>query len=62
VTQLIDDCMDNLTRTTFFYVKECLCISRSILCVTRERLSMAKGKSQETGMTAEINSIPTCDI
>jgi hypothetical protein len=27
--------------------------------VTREKLSMAKGKPQQTGMTAEINSIPT---
>jgi hypothetical protein len=26
--------------------------------VTREKLSMAKGKPQQTGMTAEINSIP----
>jgi hypothetical protein len=30
--------------------------------VTREKLSMAKGKPQQTGMTAEINSIPTCAI
>jgi hypothetical protein len=27
--------------------------------VTREKLSMAKGKPQQKGMTAEINSIPT---
>jgi hypothetical protein len=27
--------------------------------VTREKLSMAKGKPQQTGMTAEINSIPS---
>jgi hypothetical protein len=27
--------------------------------VTREKLSMPKGKPQQTGMTAEINSIPT---
>jgi hypothetical protein len=26
--------------------------------VTREKLSIAKGKPQQTGMTAEINSIP----
>jgi hypothetical protein len=26
--------------------------------VRREKLSMAKGKPQQTGMTAEINSIP----
>jgi hypothetical protein len=26
--------------------------------VTREKLSMAKGKPQQTGMTATINSIP----
>jgi hypothetical protein len=26
--------------------------------VTREKISMAKGKPQQTGMTAEINSIP----
>jgi hypothetical protein len=30
--------------------------------VTREKLSMAKGKPQQTGMTAEINSIPTYAI
>jgi hypothetical protein len=30
--------------------------------VTREKLFMAKGKPQQTGMTAEINSIPTCAI
>jgi hypothetical protein len=28
------------------------------ISVTREKLSMAKGKPQQTGMTAEINSIP----
>jgi hypothetical protein len=32
------------------------------LGVTREKLSMAKGKPQQTGMTAEINSIPTYAI
>jgi hypothetical protein len=26
--------------------------------VTREKISMAKGKPQQTGMTIEINSIP----
>jgi len=30
--------------------------------VTREKFSMAKGKPQQTGMTAEINSIPTYAI
>jgi hypothetical protein len=30
--------------------------------VTREKLSMAKGKPQQTGMTTEINSIPTYAI
>jgi hypothetical protein len=30
--------------------------------VTREKLSMAKGKPQQTGMTAKINLIPTCAI
>jgi hypothetical protein len=30
--------------------------------VTREKLSMAKGKPQQTCMTAEINSIPKCSI
>jgi hypothetical protein len=30
--------------------------------VTREKLSMDKGKPQQTGMTAEINSIPTYAI
>jgi uncharacterized protein YjaZ len=30
--------------------------------VMREKLSMAKGKPQQTGMTAEINSIPTYAI
>jgi hypothetical protein len=30
--------------------------------VTREKLFMAKGKPQQTGMTAKINSIPTCAI
>jgi hypothetical protein len=30
--------------------------------VTREKLSMAKGKPQRTGMLAKINSIPTCAI
>ena len=30
--------------------------------VTREKLSMAKGKPQKIGMTAKINSIPTCSI
>jgi hypothetical protein len=33
-----------------------------IQSVTREKLSMAKGKPQQTGMTAEINSIPTYAI
>jgi hypothetical protein len=28
------------------------------ILVTREKLSMAKGKPQQIGMTAEINSIP----
>jgi hypothetical protein len=33
------------------------------ICITREKLSMAKGKPQtQTGMTAEINSIPTYAI
>ena len=32
------------------------------ISVTREKLFMAKGKPQQTGMTAEINSIPTYDI
>jgi hypothetical protein len=32
------------------------------LYVKREKLSMAKGKPQHTGMTAEINSIPTYSI
>ena len=36
-------------------------ISRGV-GVTREKLSMAKGKPQQIGMTAEINSIPTCAI
>jgi hypothetical protein len=30
--------------------------------VTREKLPMAKGKPQKTGMTVEINSNPTCAI
>ena len=30
--------------------------------VTREKLSMAKGKLQQTGMTIEIDSIPTYAI
>jgi hypothetical protein len=30
--------------------------------VMREKLSMAKGKPQQTGMTVEINSIPTYAI
>jgi hypothetical protein len=29
---------------------------------TREKLSMAKGKPQQTSMTVEINSIPTYAI
>ena len=32
------------------------------IIVMREKISMAKGKPQQTGMTAEINSIPTCAI
>jgi hypothetical protein len=28
------------------------------ISITREKLCMAKGKPQHTGMTAEINSIP----
>jgi hypothetical protein len=32
------------------------------ISVMREKLSMAKGKPQYTGMTAEINSIPTYAI
>ena len=32
------------------------------ISVTREKLSMAKGKPQQTGMTAKINSIPTYAI
>jgi hypothetical protein len=30
--------------------------------VTMEKLSMAKGKPQQTGMTTKINSIPTYSI
>jgi hypothetical protein len=33
-----------------------------LLPITREKLSMAKGKPQQTSMTAEINSIPTYAI
>jgi hypothetical protein len=32
------------------------------ISVTREKLFMAKGKPQQIGMTAEINSIPTYAI
>ena len=32
------------------------------ISVTREKLFMAKGKPQQTGMTAEINSIPLYSI
>jgi hypothetical protein len=33
-----------------------------VIFVTREKLSMVKGKPKHTGMTAEINSIPTYAI
>ena len=32
------------------------------ISVAREKISMAKGKPQQTGMTAEIKSIPTYAI
>jgi hypothetical protein len=42
--------------------KVCCSLSSEYHIVTREKLSMAKGKPQQTGMTAEINSITTCAI
>jgi hypothetical protein len=32
--------------------------SEVAISVTREKISMAKGKPQQTGMTTKINSIP----
>jgi hypothetical protein len=37
-------------------------LANSKLSVTREKLSMAKGKPQQIGMSTEINSIPTYAI
>jgi hypothetical protein len=37
-------------------------LANSKLSVTREKLSMAKGKPQQIGMSIEINSIPTYAI
>jgi hypothetical protein len=54
--------LDSDSHSAIFLAKNYVYHSKTKHIVTREKLSMAKGKPQQTGMTAEINSIPTYAI